>query len=419
MEHGINTDGDVMQQLPPCHFSGINDLEMIMSFGNTPIADKLLDKPDLPYDNFSAPLNLAFSRGSKLLQLVETVPAKILYDENYPYFSSVSPGLLQHFKNSADSIIDRKQLSVNSMVIEAASNDGYMLHNFTSRCIPVLGIEPARRQAEAADKRNIPTLNTFFTSKLASELVSDNTTADVFIGNNILAHAENLNDFIEGLSIILKPDGLAVIEVPYVVEMVKNCEFDTIYHQHIYYFSLMSLTGVFKKYDLYINDVELLDIHGGSLRLFIERKEKPHGNVIQLLENEDEIGAGFPDYYRSLNTNAAILKKNLLGLLGSLKNSGKRIAAYGAAAKATTFLSFMQIDKKFIEYIVDLNEFKHGKYMGGNHLEIFPVTKLIEDHPDYTLILAWNFADEIIRQMDKYRRCGGKFIIPLPELRII
>jgi len=408
-----------MTLLPPCHFSGLNDLEMIMSFGNTPIADRLLEKPDLPDDNFSAPLNLAFSQGSKLVQLVETVPANILYDNHYPYFSSVSPLLLRHFKKSADNIIARKKLSRNSMVIEAASNDGYMLQNFISMGIPVLGIEPAGLQASTAIKKGIPTLNAFFTSELASELVTANTRADVFIGNNILAHAENLNDFIEGLSIILKPDGLAVMEVPYVVEMVKNCEFDTIYHQHIYYFSLMSLIDVFEKYDLYINNVELIDIHGGSLRLFIEKRKNPGEEIFRLLEDEEKLGVSSLSFYKSLNTRAADLKLDLLKLIYSLKNNGKKISAYGAAAKATTFLSYMNLGSSVIDYIVDRNCFKHGKYMPGNHLEIFPVDKLFKDMPDYTLILSWNFADEIIKQMKPYIEAGGKFIIPIPTLEII
>lgn len=402
-----------------CKFSGLRDLEIIMSLGNVPLADKLLFEHELDKEEYIVPLELAFSHGSKLVQITNIIPAACIYNEHYPYFSSVSPALLRHFSASADNLVNKLHLDSSSLVVEAASNDGYMLNNFHERNIPVLGIEPASKQAAAAIDKNIPTLNTFFTSKLAKKLVSENKPADLFLANNVLAHAEDLNDFVYGMSLILKPAGMAVIEVPYVVDLVNKCEFDTIYHQHIYYFSLMSLAGVFSKYNLYINDIEHLDIHGGSIRLYVQKIKNTGHSVHRFLHQEQELGLGNIDYYKDLDSRARILKQNLLKLLQSLKYENKSIAAYGAAGKAATFMSYMQIDNSIIDYVVDLSERKHGLYMGGNHLKIYPTDKLLTDRPDYTLILAWNFADEIIMQMDQYLKLGGKFIVPIPALKIV
>jgi len=402
-----------------CKFSGMCDLEIIMSLGNVPVADKLLSDNELDNKEFIAPLELAFSPGSKLVQITNTIPAAYLYNEHYPYFSSVSPALLKHFSASASNLVSKLKLGSYSLVVEAASNDGYMLKNFYDRNIPVLGIEPAKKQAETAAQQNIPTINTFFTAKLATQLVTENKAADLFLANNVLAHAEDLNDFVKGISIILKTDGMAVIEVPYVVDLVNMGEFDTIYHQHIYYFSLMSLAPVFRKYQMYINDIEHLDVHGGSIRLYVQKINNTGSSIHRFMKNEQNIGLDKIYFYKTLDTNSKKLKQNLLKLLYSIKSGNKSMAAYGAAGKATTFLAYMQIDKKIIDYVVDLSERKHGLYMGGNHLKIYPTSKLLTDRPDYTLILAWNFADEIIKQMREYHGIGGKFIIPIPELKIV
>lgn len=405
--------------LPPCKFSGKHDLQLILDLGVTPVADRLLTFDKLAEPEVFVPLRLAISSGSGLVQITDTVSEQDLYCNDYPYFSSVSHRLLKHFKKSADNLITTRKLNKNSLVIEAASNDGYMLQFFTERNIPVLGIEPARLQAEYARAKKIPTINTFFNRELALELHEKNVRADVFIANNILAHVLQLTGFIDSMSLLLKEDGVAVIEVPYVVDMIDNCEFDTIYHQHIYYFSLTSLKYIFGNSGMYINNLEKTDIHGGSIRIYVEKHEAEQQDVTKQLEYEQSRNIGSIDFYKDFPDRIITIKTRLQQLLSSIKKEGGRIAAYGAAAKATTFLSFMQIDEKYIDYVVDLNEFKHGKYMGGNHLEIYPVTKLLEDVPDYTLILAWNFSDEIIRQMEPYLKLGGKFIIPIPELKII
>lgn len=405
--------------LPPCKFSGKHDLQLILDLGVTPIADRLLTHNQLTEKEVLIPLRLAISAGSSLVQITDTVSEQDLYCNDYPYFSSVSPRLLKHFKQSADNLIATRKLDKNSYVIEAASNDGYMLQFFTERNIPVLGIEPARAQADFARAKQIPTINTFFNKKLALDIYAKNIRADVFLANNVLAHVLQLAEFIDSMALLLKDDGVAVIEVPYVVDMIDNCEFDTIYHQHIYYFSLTSLKNIFRKSGMYINNLEKTDIHGGSIRIYVEKYEAEQPIVKKQLEYEQSRNVGNIDFYKDFPVRIISLKKRLQQLLSSIKKEGGRIAAYGAAAKGTTFLSFMQIDEKYIEYVVDLNTFKHGKYMGSNHLKIYPTTKLLEDIPDYTLILAWNFSEEIINQMEPYLKLGGKFIIPIPDLKII
>jgi hypothetical protein len=405
-----------------CRSCGSARLSLVLSLGATPLANSLLTAEDLDRPEPRFPLDLVFCENCSLVQITETVPPEQLF-RSYLYFSSFSETMLAHARDLSARFRRDLSLGAASLVVEVASNDGYLLQYYKQAGIPVLGIEPAENVAKVAvEQRGIPTLSEFFGVGLARKLAAEGKRADVLHANNVLAHVADLPGFVEGIREVLADEGVAALEFPYLGEMIARCEFDTIYHEHLCYFSLGALVHLFQRTGLKAIDVERIPIHGGSLLLTVARassKRTPKASVAALLEEEQTLGMSGLDFYRGFARQVTTLKDELRGLLSRLKREGHRIAAYGAAAKGSTLLNTFGIDTETVDFVVDRSPHKQGLFMPGVRIPIGPPTLLAEKMPSHALLLTWNFADEILAQQAEYRSKGGKFIVPLPVVRVI
>lgn len=413
-----------------CRACGAPELEIVLSLGETPLANRLLTAAQLDEPEPRYPLELAFCPRCTLLQITATVPPEELFRE-YLYLSSYSDTMVRHAAEISQRLVRERSLTSASLVVEIASNDGYLLQHYHEQGVPVLGIEPAENIARVArEERSIDTLCEFFDSGVAERLRAEGRAADVIHANNVLAHVADLGGVVRGIAALLKPDGVAVIEVPYVKDMIDGCEFDTVYHEHLCYFSLTALDRLFARYGLVISDAERLAIHGGSLRVFACKKATADGAgteersgeqseaVRRLLREEKEWGVGDAAFYRGFAGRVERLRRELVRTLTELKAAGERIAVYGASAKGSTLLNYFGIGRDVLDFVADRSTVKQDRYTPGTHLPIRAPAALLTEMPGYVLLLTWNFAEEILSQQSEYVRRGGRFIIPIPELKI-
>ncbi len=409
-----------MHETARCRSCGAQDLDVFLSLGKLPLPDALLTEEELGEPEARYPLDVAFCPGCTLVQILHEVPPEVLFVDNYLYFSSFSDTLLQHSRRHALGLIESRSLGGQDLVFEIASNDGYLLRNFVEHGVPVLGMDPAPDQAAAARGVGVPTLEMFFDTATARELVDADLRASVIIANNVMAHVPDLNSFVRGMRMFVADDGVITVENPYVRMLIDNLEFDTIYHEHFSYFSCTAVDRLARRHGLWLNRVESFpDLHGGTLRWWLGPRKERHPTVDAYLAAEEDSGLTSADYYRGFAARVETTRRRLRRLLEDLRSDGARIAAYGAAAKGTVLLNHVGIGPELVDYVVDRNVHKQGRYMPGVHLPIRDPSYLLEDQPDVVLLLAWNFADEIMEQQAEYRRRGGRFIVPIPELEVV
>lgn len=415
------TDREAQKANPPgCRFCGTELKESFADLGSSPPCESFVPADRVNVPEVFYPLHAWVCSACFLVQLEEYVSPEEIFTE-YAYFSSYSTSWLDHARTYADAQIKRWDLGTDSQVIELASNDGYLLTNFIEAGIPSLGIEPAANVAKVAEGRNVPTRVEFFGEDYAKVLRAEGLRADLLAANNVLAQVPDLNSFVSGIQLVLKPEGVATIEFPHLLKTMEENQFDQIYHEHFSYFSLYTVERIFEHHGLRVFDVEELSTHGGSIRVYAAPSKSSHEATSRLESvrmKEESFGIADLDSYRSFAEQARETKRALLEFLIEAKRAGKRVVGYGAPGKGNTMLNYCGIRTDFLDFTVDMNPYKHGRFTPGTHIPIFAPEKIDEVKPDYILILPWNLKDEIMEQLSHAREWGAKFVVPIPRVQV-
>jgi SAM-dependent methyltransferase len=405
----------------PCRFCGAALRHTFVDLGMSPLCETYPAASDFKRGEVYYPLHVYTCEKCFLVQLEEYEKVENIFTD-YPYFSSYSDSWLKHCENYCDKMIQRFGLHDRSFVVEVASNDGYLLQYFVRKQVPVLGIEPAANVAKVAVEKGVPTLVRFFGTQAAKVLVAERGGADLVLGNNVLAQVPDLNDFVEGLKIILKPEGVLTLEFPHLLRLIEWNEFDTIYHEHFSYFSLLTTVRILEAHGMKVFDVEELSTHGGSLRVYASRAESAthpvQPAVAKLIETETKAGLALPEGYERFAQQVKETKLAFVEFLLAAARQGKKVAGYGAPGKSATLLHYCGIGKDLIEFTVDRSPHKQGRFLPGSHIPIYHPDKIRETQPDYVVILPWNLKGEIMQQLEFIREWGGKFVVPIPKVTV-
>lgn len=406
-----------------CRFCGNELSHEFIDLLESPLSNSFLTEKQLNQAESYFPLKLFVCDKCFLVQIDEYKSAKEIFNNEYIYFSSYSKSWLEHAKKYTEMMLDRFAYDKNSLVVEIASNDGYLLQYFNNKQIPVLGIEPTLNTAKVASDKGIETITEFFGVELAKNLAEQNKLADLLIGNNVLAHVPDINDFVGGLKIGLKPDGIVTMEFPHLVQLIENNQFDTIYHEHFSYLSLTTVKSIFEAHKLKLFDVEQVKTHGGSLRIFAKHSDdntKPvSSDLLNLLKKEEHIGLKNLSYYMGFQKKAQRAKDELLSFLKEQNDNNKLVVAYGAAAKGNTLLNYCGVKSDVIKFVVDASPYKQGKFLPGSHIPVVNENEIRKSKPDFVIILPWNIKQEIIEQLKYIKEWGGRFVIPISKLEIV
>ena len=404
-----------------CRLCGARLTRTFVDLGMSPLCESYVSADQLDQPEIFYPLHVRQCSSCLLVQLPEYVSGEAIFSD-YAYFSSYSDSWVAHAKRFADSMVDRLGLTADSLVIEVASNDGYLLQHFLAQGIPVLGIEPAKNVAEAAQSRGIPTMVRFLGSTTGSDIAERHGRADLVVANNVFAHVPDIRDFAAGLRALVKDTGLITLEFPHLLRLMQRRQFDTIYHEHFSYFSLLTATQALSTAGLRVADVEELDTHGGSLRIYARPEQhpgEPTARVKEVLDEEDLAGLHTLSGHAGFASEVLRIKSDLLGFLVSAARKGRSVAGYGAPGKGNTLLNHCGIRSDLLQYTVDRSLVKQGKFLPGTHIPIYAPDRLAETRPDYVLVLPWNLKDEISQQLAYIRSWGARLIFPIPELEIV